>query len=451
MGRPQMKKCKTLILLTTDLISGGVAEASYKFIKIFKHIKLQNPSIKNLKLIVISYEPIALNYENKLMSYKENDVELYSLNLKLWKNYGKTKREKIHRSITRLFDFPLAYLKLKYFIKKYKPYCIVSFGSIPNIINIHMNLFFKYKAVCVERSYPDLDLKGGILKKFLLKYLEILYRFNKHKVASIAISKPIYNWYKTLGLQQIYYIPNAIDFEEIKNKSKENIGDIENLFKYPVLINIGRLTKQKGQWYLIRVFKKLKKDFPELKLLILGEGELKVYLTQLSQKLGLKTYVWDKDELSENFDVYFLGFQENPFKYISKAKLFVFPSLWEGFPNALIEAMACGVPVISSDCRSGPREILAPDTDFRKQTKQPEYAKYGVLMPVFEGKILDENAPLTEVEKIWVNELKKILQDEKLRNYYAKKAIIRAKEFSIPQIAKLWEEIIYDKCYNERK
>ncbi|MEM1578023.1 MAG: glycosyltransferase [Candidatus Pacearchaeota archaeon] len=79
---------------------------------------------------------------------------------------------------------------------------------------------------------------------------------------------------------------------------------------FPNLITVGRLTKQKGQWYLLRVFKELKKDFSELKLLILGDGELRNYLVNLSEKLGLKTYLWNKDKISENFDVYFLGSQK---------------------------------------------------------------------------------------------------------------------------------------------
>jgi hypothetical protein len=77
---------------------------------------------------------------------------------------------------------------------------------------------------------------------------------------------------------------------------------------------------------LLRVFKALKEKHKALKLVILAEGELKDYLVGLSEELGLKTYVWDRDKLSERFDVYFLGFQKNPFKFIARSKLFVFPS-----------------------------------------------------------------------------------------------------------------------------
>jgi len=179
-----------------------------------------------------------------------------------------------------------------------------------------------------------------------------------------------------------------------------------------------------------------------LKLLLLGDGELKEYLVKLSEDLNLKTYVWDRDKLSSNFDVYFLGFKKNPFKYISRSKLFVFPSLWEGFPNALVEAMACGVPIVSADCRSGPREILSPDTDFNYQTKEPEFAEYGVLMPPFDVDFKKANEPLEERERIWVEVLKSLLQDEELRRKYSRKALERAKDFDVENIVKDWKKLL---------
>jgi glycosyltransferase involved in cell wall biosynthesis len=81
-------------------------------------------------------------------------------------------------------------------------------------------------------------------------------------------------------------------------------------------------------------------------LVLIGEGEEAESLTSLARELGVHT------------DVEFLGFQHNPYKYMARADVFALPSLWEGFGRVLVEAMACGVPVIATRCPSGPEEIV---------------------------------------------------------------------------------------------
>ena len=242
--------------------------------------------------------------------------------------------------------------------------------------------------------------------------------------------------------EKITTIYNPMEVEKIQFQENEPLNEFEFLKNFPYLITVGRLTKAKGQWYLLRIFKELKKKYKELKLVILGDGELKQYLTELSKNLGLKTYVWNRDKINPNYDVYFLGFQENPFKFVKHSKVFVFTSLWEGFGNVLIETLAVGKTIVSTDCRTGPREILAPNTDFLYQTTKPELAEYGILMPTFERKLLKANDPLTDTEKIWIETLNEVLKNEKLLKKYEQKAPIRAQEFHIKRIVPYWESLI---------
>ena len=124
----------------------------------------------------------------------------------------------------------------------------------------------------------------------------------------------------------------------------------------PVILAVGRLEAQKDFPTLIRAFAKVRQQRPA-KLMILGEGQDRPVLEALVQELGLE------------LDVALPGFVYNPYGYMARAAVFVLSSLFEGLPTVLIEAMAGGTPVVSTDCKSGPAEIL-------------EQGKYGQLVPV---------------------------------------------------------------------
>jgi glycosyltransferase involved in cell wall biosynthesis len=113
----------------------------------------------------------------------------------------------------------------------------------------------------------------------------------------------------------------------------------------PVVLSAGRLTAQKDYPTLIRSFARIATKSAS-RLVILGEGEARAELEALVQRLGL-------DER-----VALPGFLPNPYAYMARSKVFVLSSIWEGLPTVLIEALACGCQVVSTDCRSGPREIL---------------------------------------------------------------------------------------------
>ena len=245
-----------------------------------------------------------------------------------------------------------------------------------------------YKTHAAERKYFG-----------FLTYLEKILYTKADSV--VAISNLIALYLKkrySIDNNKMQIIHNPLNISKVIVEAHEEINDIYNIFNQQVIVTAGRLNKQKGQWHLIRCFKLIKQQIVNSKLVILGEGELRPYFVSLIKTLGL-----DKD-------VYLLGFQENPFKFIGRSSVFAFPSLYEGFPMTLIEAMACGVPVVSSDCKSGPREILAPDTDLTKQTSTPEFAQYGILMPVPDGTQYKAEDPLTEEEVIWAEVLINILK-----------------------------------------
>jgi glycosyltransferase involved in cell wall biosynthesis len=113
----------------------------------------------------------------------------------------------------------------------------------------------------------------------------------------------------------------------------------------PVILGAGRLTLQKDFQTLLKAFAQLRKNRP-CRLIILGDGRQKSPLTELAEQLGISA------------DLAFPGFTSNPYAYMRRADLFALSSRWEGSPNVLTEAMALGIPVVSTDCPSGPNEIL---------------------------------------------------------------------------------------------
>ena len=113
----------------------------------------------------------------------------------------------------------------------------------------------------------------------------------------------------------------------------------------PVVLGIGGLRRQKGFDVLIRAFASVRAR-QACRLVILGEGRLRSELLRLAAKLGVAD------------DVMLAGFDPNPYRYLARASLFVLSSRWEGSPNVLTEALAVGTPVVATDCRSGPAEIL---------------------------------------------------------------------------------------------
>jgi glycosyltransferase involved in cell wall biosynthesis len=162
-----------------------------------------------------------------------------------------------------------------------------------------------------------------------------------------------------LGLapEKIRVIHNPVALDEIDALGRRSVSHpwLQEP-SVPILLSAGRLTEQKDFATLIDAFARARAR-RDLRLVILGEGELRPQLDTQIRELGLSA------------QVSMPGFVRNPFPFMARAALFVLSSRWEGFPNVLLQALASGCPVVSTDCRSGPRELL-------------EHGRFGALVPV---------------------------------------------------------------------
>ena len=170
-----------------------------------------------------------------------------------------------------------------------------------------------------------------------------------HADGIVAISQGVADdvaFISNIDKGKIHVIPNPVIGSALRTLAKADISHpwVDHS-QEPVIIGMGRLTRQKDFPTLIKGFAELQKS-RKSRLIILGEGRDRYNLTQLVRQLGIQ----DRVDMP--------GHQANPYCWLSRASLFVLSSRWEGFGNVLAEAMALGIPVVSTDCRSGPRELL---------------------------------------------------------------------------------------------
>ena len=246
-----------------------------------------------------------------------------------------------------------------------------------------------------------------------------------------------------LGLcrrEKLTTIYNYCDPEQICADSKAAIEEDSTALQRIresdfVCFTTGRLVIKKGQWHLIRAFKEAVKRNPHAVLAILGRnGKGDEDASELLEETIRVNH------LEEN--VFLLGFRGNPYPYLKLADVYVMSSFNEGFPNALVEAMALGIPVISSDCHSGPREILAPETDFTDVCTEMEWAPYGILVPECSSVQYPVDRTLEQSEEELSKALIILMEDGALRREYGQKAKKRAEMFSREAIIQQWNDLI---------
>lgn len=274
------------------------------------------------------FEPIlvTLDFNGNYENYLNSDIKFIKL---------QTKR-------LRSAIIPLAKL-----LRKEQPHILFSTIPVYNTVAILGRLlsFTNTKVIVREAA-----LLGGTFRENLsLRIFGLLYRFaNKVISLSEGVKKNLIKRYK-VNKKNIQVIYNPIDLQKIKQLvSKGEIHEEHQSFfrkDTKVIVTAGRLVKEKDHQTLLKAFAEVNEQL-DSELLILGEGELENDLKNLAKDLHIEQ------------NVHFIGFQQNPYIYFKNADLFVLSSINEGFGHVLVESLAVGTPVVSTNCKPGAEEVL---------------------------------------------------------------------------------------------
>ncbi|MFL6373408.1 MAG: glycosyltransferase [Pyrinomonadaceae bacterium] len=245
----------------------------------------------------------------------------------------------------------LAPVGVYYDLRKAKPHVVItfmqgtSFAMVPAI-----TLYGRRKVRWIARegnntmASLDEEIANPTMRSFMGAVIRHCYNsadcvLTVSKDLGIALAERF-----SITREKVRWIFNAADLKGVQDVASHS-RSVEPNSKRPYLISIGRLEHQKGHDILLKAFAKTAAR-TSLDLVILGTGSKLDELQQLARELGIES------------SVHFLGFRKNPWAYAADAEMFVLASRWEGFGNVMIEAMACGLPVIVTNCDFGPREMF---------------------------------------------------------------------------------------------
>ena len=293
-------------------------------------------------------------------------------------------------------------------IKNESPCTILSFVDYSNVVSIIGNWLSgkKNRVIISVHNIPIVQMRE-CAPNFWEKIMGLLIKVFYNKADSIiAVSKHVGDDLvknSRINEKLIHIINNPIDIDRINYLSNEDVAEEFFNEDAPIILAVGRLSKEKGFEYLLKAFSLLK-ERSNARLVILGEGKEEANLKKLRKELGI-----DKQVL-------FLGFKDNPYKYMKRSTIYVLSSLYEAFPMVLLEAMACGIPVISTIYKPCTNEII-------------EHKKNGLLVAVADEKALAES-------------MLRLLDDDGLRRSLSKEAKKKVLNYSVEKITKQYKAVL---------
>lgn len=333
--------------------------------------------------------------------------------------------------------------KVRKLKKEMQPEIAYSFGPTANMVNAFSKTG-KEKVWLGLRNYTDVEEETKMC--LLVKKADLIVCCSRDIEKSVKIK---YKFNNTAVLYNLY------DADTIRKEAaasdpplpfSEELKEVGSLQQEPgqlrYLVSMGRDDPMKGFWHMIKAFKLVHDQIPEARLILMGAGTFQKYKT-LAEQLEITDAI------------YFAGMRRDPYALLKYGEVYLLTSANEGFPNALVEAMTLSLAPVSTNCLTGPAEILVRNGDtaslddqFTEKQKEKEtpviYGDYGIVVPEMQKEENLDPADITEEERNLADTVIRLLQDEKLLQSYRQTAARRAGDFTyekyLEQFLKLAEE-----------
>lgn len=364
---------------------------------LFNCLDLEKGGAQRVISILANY--FATNNEVAILMLRQKDIRYeINRNVSLFSITKVNKISKLQKILAKVSLIKLIKMQMK--IKEINPDIIISFLPEPSLklmllkkINRQLN---KIPTIISVRNDPNIEYKNKLIK-IIMKSL-----YQKANKIVLQTDEAYLYFAKIFKKEKLTVIPNLLDYKFLNSKPY-------NGERLDQIVTVGRLVTQKNQKLLIDAFLNILAKYPQLKLLIYGSGPLEKELKSYVKHLNLENKVIFKGEVDDIKTA------------IYKAKMFVLASDYEGMPNALMEAMALGIPCVSTNCPCGGPKYLIKNED------------NGLLVPIKNSNKL-------------AKAMLELLDNENLSNKISKNAFLSSRQYEPSKICSLWEKEVFNIC-----